>query len=991
MQLIKKFVILFYVLILSSNVSADYLYNNESLKYTHSDYECAEIFKKEYLHYEYTLEKSENLTCFFKKKTDGSILTKQLNNYSIINDLLENKNSIDLNVLTYYNNGKNEKLKEGLKELRKSLEFSFPNTIININVVGEINSNIEYELVYDLLDQTEIQKDILEITEADFIVFSGKELISRKRACGLQDARLRGRANDFGQIKNKEDFGFFAALSESSNDTTDRFSHALIHEVGHLFGLAHDVATNSFTGEWYDCGYSENIIKDSIVEQDYSKFPFGKGIKNLKEGSASVMAYKHSEIDTNGNEIKFIEKDYFSGSFEKGGKVDLKEITNSWKKFDGIETTYIKNGGNPANNVLIETRSIYDNYLNKGINSKMALNMSIPLRISQTNRLPSTPYINMGTDQDDNIFLYNETFLGTETFVEANKGQDKYYLFSGSYDVDLSLGNKVVYIPLTNNTLNKQNIINITNYNMDMGDPLENDVIYLNQFSKENFTNNPILETIKVGDKVVGFNLNLLNSNTMIRISLDPNSYFSDNIGFKFISNSGEWSSDKEVYKDKFNIIDGGIIDDNLFELIITKNKNYYGDNNDNNLVGNEFENIFYGYGGDDILGSLFGEQWLGKDPAEIGVKGDYFVGGKDDDIIYGTRYGDSYEYMFEDGNDIIEDIGSLWLESDPAFKETIEDTLYLKGLNYNEDPKLSDVVITRKGDDVILKISKTNTKGELINNTITIKDMLLKKLYNGVEYYQNAIEIIIFDNRVLFLNDIIKAALTYHGDEGSNNYIGLSFYDNEMYGYGSNDRLMILQHSYTEEQKLIRNEHIIDGGEGNDDLCIYTRYGETIGTFKGGIGDDKIGSKSGNMDRSCYFKTSTSNGINYYTPLTKDLGQHFYGGKGNDTIYGTKFGDYYYYNLGDGIDTIYENAPRVNEFTNDKLIFTGISINNLDFLKTGNSLEVLINGVKAVMISNWYSSENYQIEEFIVGSSKYDHNYANNKGIENRNILDAE
>jgi len=110
MQLIKKFVILFYGLILSSNVSADYIYNSESLEYTHSDYECAKISKKEYLHYEYTFEKSENLTCFFKKKVDGTILTKQLNNYSVVNDLLENKNSIDLNVLTYYDNGKNKDL-----------------------------------------------------------------------------------------------------------------------------------------------------------------------------------------------------------------------------------------------------------------------------------------------------------------------------------------------------------------------------------------------------------------------------------------------------------------------------------------------------------------------------------------------------------------------------------------------------------------------------------------------------------------------------------------------------------------------------------------------------------------------------------------------------------------------------------------------------------------------------------------------------------------
>ena len=821
----------------------------------------------------------------------------------------------------------------------------------------------------------------------------------------------------------------------------------------------------------------------------------------------------------------------------------------------------------------------------------MTLNMSIPLRVSQTNRLSSTPYMNMGTDKDDNIFLYNETFLGTKTFVESNEGEDKYHLFSGVYDIDLSLGNKTVYIPLTNNTLNKENVINIINYNMDTKDSLEYDVIYLNQFSKENFINNPRLETIKVGSKVVGFNINLLNSNTIIRISLDPDSYFTDNIDVKFMNNSGDWSVDKDIYKDKFNIIDGGIIDDNLFELMITKSKNYYGDNDDNVLVGDEFENIFYGYGGADVLGSLHGKQWLGKDPAEIDVEGDYFIGGKGDDIIYGTRYGDHYEYKFEDGNDTIEDIGSLSLESDPYFKETIKDKLYLKGLNYNEDPYLSDVVITHIGNDVVLKILKTNSNDELINNTITIKNMLLKKLYNGVEYYQNAIEVINFDNGLLFLDDIINAALTYHGTENNDKYQGLDNYDNTMYGHGGDDHLYVeggdnyfnggvgndslcqngngvsqffggdghdrlgggyfssygckfdenyinrslpldkdLGQKYhggkgndtiygtkfgdyyyydlgdgidtiyedapnetglsTEEKnfvedKIIFGEGIVpsmvkilrdsatdtvklfiddsnhirlwrfykentqiekvifkdgtvwdqnyimeqgliyqkvdngevvndkyqglsnnnntlyghggddhlyveggdnyfNGGVGNDSLC---QNGNGVSQFFGGDGHDRLG--GGYF--SSYGCKFDENYINRSLPLDKDLGQKYHGGKGNDTIYGTKFGDYYHYNLGDGIDTIYENAPRINQFTNDKLIFTGISINDLEFLKTSNNLEVFINGVKSVVITNWYSNDNYQIEHFVVGSSSYDYNYANDKGIENRNILDAQ
>lgn len=78
---------------------------------------------------------------------------------------------------------------------------------------------------------------------------------------------------------------------------------------------------------------------------------------------------------------------------------------------------------------------------------------------------------------------------------------------------------------------------------------------------------------------------------------------------------------------------------------------------------------------------------------------------------------------------------------------------------------------------------------------------------------------------------------------------------------------------------------------------------------------------------------------------------------------------DSYYYNLGDGYDTITETRG------NDKIIFgEGISINNLSFRQDGSNLDILINNdvSQGVTVKDFYSGTNYQVEtlQFANGST---------------------
>ncbi|MCH9812829.1 MAG: tandem-95 repeat protein [Epsilonproteobacteria bacterium] len=86
-------------------------------------------------------------------------------------------------------------------------------------------------------------------------------------------------------------------------------------------------------------------------------------------------------------------------------------------------------------------------------------------------------------------------------------------------------------------------------------------------------------------------------------------------------------------------------------------------------------------------------------------------------------------------------------------------------------------------------------------------------------------------------------------------------------------------------------------------------------------------------------------------------------GGKGDDYLRGDRGSDTYYYNFGDGHDTIRDyDRDRNNR---DQVVFgEGISSNEIEFLRDRNDLILKLDAHNSVTIDNWYSSTGrYKIE----------------------------
>ena len=139
------------------------------------------------------------------------------------------------------------------------------------------------------------------------------------------------------------------------------------------------------------------------------------------------------------------------------------------------------------------------------------------------------------------------------------------------------------------------------------------------------------------------------------------------------------------------------------------------------------------------------------------------------------------------------------------------------------------------------------------------------------------------------------------------------------------------------------------------------TEFGDTI--YANG-GNDTV--NSGNGDDTIY------GGQGFDTINAGNGNDILIGGTGNDYLNGGEGNDTYIYNIGDGLDTIYDYERNTNK--NNKIKFgEGISSNDLTYTrKEDNLIITLFNDItQGIVIQNFFNSSYYQIEnlEFADGS----------------------
>lgn len=367
--------------------------------------------------------------------------------------------------------------------------------------------------------------------------------------------------------------------------------------------------------------------------------------------------------------------------------------------------------------------------------------------------------------------------------------------------------------------------------------------------------------------------------------------------------------------------LDGGGGDDSLF-----------GGAGNDRLVDTEGSNVFNGGAGDDFLGSTLTTAFWGPN---------VYIGGNGNDTAIGSRGADTYIFNAGDGQDIIR-----------------ENQYNVGGdvLKFGDDIQSSDWTAARVGVDLVLADSHGLDK-------ITIAQW-----FDSTDQAAYRIGHAEFaDGTIWSAADMTERALTVYGTPDADVLRGLDNSEDIIHGLAGDDIIF----GYAGNDKLYGDEgadtlyggagnDTLQGGSGNDNLD-----GEAGDDYlSGGAGDDRLYDDQGantfdggdGDDRLMSANTTAFWGPNKYI-----------GGKGNDIIFGSRGGDTYLFNAGDGQDVIIENpyggGTDVFEFG------AGIHASDFSATRVGDSLVLSgTNGLDKLTFQDWFyapSGYDAQIELF--------------------------
>jgi Ca2+-binding RTX toxin-like protein len=347
------------------------------------------------------------------------------------------------------------------------------------------------------------------------------------------------------------------------------------------------------------------------------------------------------------------------------------------------------------------------------------------------------------------------------------------------------------------------------------------------------------------------------------------------------------------------------------------------GDGNDglNGEAGND--TLLGGAGADGLAGGAGFDSLSGGDASDTlqgGSEDDTLQGGAGNDILAGGVYdtwngnydgsgNDTYLFGRGDGQDVIADNSTVAGNVD--------------AIVFGASVLPTDVVVTRSGDHLVLKIAGTTDQIQ-VNN-----------------YFQNdattgwLVEQIRFADApgtTWTVTDVKAKALV--GTTGNDNLQGYATDDSlsgdagadSMYGRNGNDTL--------------------DGGDGNDGLVGENGNDSLIG----GTGADNLQGGSGNdtLDGSA--------GNDILAGAVYDTWNGNYNGAGNDV---------YRFARGGGQDWVYDNDGTAGNV--DQLVFdTGVGTHDVQFVRSGNNLILKVVGTTdQIQVANYFVAGNaWAIEE---------------------------
>mgnify|MGYP000636151993 CR=1 FL=1 len=370
---------------------------------------------------------------------------------------------------------------------------------------------------------------------------------------------------------------------------------------------------------------------------------------------------------------------------------------------------------------------------------------------------------------------------------------------------------------------------------------------------------------------------------------------------------------------------------------------NLYGNNGDDFIFGGDGEDHIYGgYGFDTLSGGQGDDILKGTQNSAVytyypdyhyqDTAGNIFIGGLDNDLLYGNQHGDTYMFASGDGQDVIYE----WNHSDLGE----DDSLIISGFS------LDEFNVNYYGNSLVISSG---------TDKITIDNWFSDSTYQ--------IESITHDGGVFTAAQLTQLALVYHIPEIGGYSGGLSGHNVTIHGSNFTDNI----NGSSGDDTVYGNagDDIINGNGGDDILD----GGADNDTISGNYGFDTLIGGSGNDilfgTRDTYYGSYRSR--TYYSDTA---GNDFTGGLDNDTLYGNQYGDTYNFAAGDGMDTIIEWS-RSDMGEADVLKLTGMTINQDTVNHIGNNL-VISNGVDSVTIQNWYGGTTYQLESVIADGVSY-------------------